>query len=719
MRFRTALSLGRILTGFVLTLVTAVAGIATASPAALEPDDGYTASERAEYEQLMTQVEVNVSNSIPAMVIIDPTSHNVCFGMYRLSQMTEPGWELFGRTVAWAMDYTAPSEARIFLATYNGTLDPDQRDEDGLAAYNYLVDVFGIDSVNLEVGSQTALETEDFSGYDLVMYTNSYPRAVDNVVGAGVPFVTTSVLQTNLLGIGTGDFVMHVDRDYFYVADNNHPITETFDVGLVELDSSMWMNATYVDGNGIALVTAETGNYYPPVQIGVSCAWTVELGSTETMYISLDNYHTWLEMGGFDLMLQYNTEVMVEILDVLPGSILTDCGWEYFEWRLGGEANCGGEPCTDSVLHIVAVADVASVPGTPSCLADASGSLAKIVFRFTDDPAMYDVGGAVRFVWFDCGNNIISNAAGDTLSISQTVRNEYGLDITDDVDMPTFCGAPSSCITDSSIIRRVDFCGGTATVIAPMPVLIGDVNLNLLAYEIADAILFANALVFGSDVFNIDLEDQLAATDCNNDDLLFTLDDYVYLWRVIFGDAPPLKNSISGDTVQFEQDVDNKVVRMNYPDSVRAVLLVFEGDLEPRGQNDESRPFDGTHTRVLMDIYRDNPDVLSHDSLFFYTGEGTLVEAYAAYDGITSLPTGITITSSSCCRNRGNVDHSADGSVDIVDLIRLIQYIFEDGTPPPCFDEADVNVDGAVNISDLVRMVDFMFLHGEPFPSCE
>jgi len=72
-----------------------------------------------------------------------------------------------------------------------------------------------------------------------------------------------------------------------------------------------------------------------------------------------------------------------------------------------------------------------------------------------------------------------------------------------------------------------------------------------------------------------------------------------------------------------------------------------------------------------------------------------------------------------CCEVRGDINHSGS-SIDIADLVYLVDYMFVNGPEPPCFEEADVNGDGAplIDISDLVYLVDYMFNSGPEPPAC-
>ena len=65
---------------------------------------------------------------------------------------------------------------------------------------------------------------------------------------------------------------------------------------------------------------------------------------------------------------------------------------------------------------------------------------------------------------------------------------------------------------------------------------------------------------------------------------------------------------------------------------------------------------------------------------------------------------------------RGDVDHS--GEIDISDLIYLVDYMFNYGPEPPCFDEANIDGAGDLDVSDLIHMVDYMFNGGPPPVPC-
>ncbi len=62
-------------------------------------------------------------------------------------------------------------------------------------------------------------------------------------------------------------------------------------------------------------------------------------------------------------------------------------------------------------------------------------------------------------------------------------------------------------------------------------------------------------------------------------------------------------------------------------------------------------------------------------------------------------------------------DPNGTGTVDILDVIFLIDYKFKGGPAPAIPTSADVNHDGAINVLDIVYLIDFKF-KGGPEPDC-
>lgn len=76
-----------------------------------------------------------------------------------------------------------------------------------------------------------------------------------------------------------------------------------------------------------------------------------------------------------------------------------------------------------------------------------------------------------------------------------------------------------------------------------------------------------------------------------------------------------------------------------------------------------------------------------------------------------------------CCigEMRGNMDDAIGDNIGIEDLVFLVDYMFNGGPSPMCWDEAELSEplgDNALAIQDLVFMVDYMFNGGPPPIAC-
>jgi len=166
-----------------------------------------------------------------------------------------------------------------------------------------------------------------------------------------------------------------------------------------------------------------------------------------TVDITIDNSDR-MPMGGFDLYLIYDS--CLSFQSAVAGSLLTSCGWEYFTYSTQGV----------NEIRIVAMADINNGSSHPSCYADTSGILARLNFYADVDPLVGTDFLAVRFMWYDCGDNTISSLSGDSLFISHDVYYFNGIFdelMTTDTTFPTTNGAPDQCLPNP---RLIDFYSG-------------------------------------------------------------------------------------------------------------------------------------------------------------------------------------------------------------------------------------------------------------------
>lgn len=363
-------------------------------------------------------------------------------------------------------------------------------------------------------------------------------------------------------------------------------------------------------------------------------------------------------IGGYDLLLTYDASALT-FVEAVMGADLEDCDWEYFTYRFGPFGNCGGT-CPSGMLRIVAMAETNDGPHHPTCFPWGEIELASLKFFVTNDRTFECQYVPIGYYWFDCGDNTISNRDGDSLFIAREVYLYYEDGIGNwvpqpQVDVPDgpFSGWQTLGVAcDTTIgtkpggISEVDFYeGGVDIVCADDIDARGDLNLNNIANEIADAVLYTNYFVFGMSVFDINVQGQVAASDVNADGRVLTVGDLVYLVRVIQGDAVPYAKltpfAMEADAAVKHQG-DMVKVATNSSVNIGAALFVFDVDGTVTDVKSTISGMDVKHSvedgqlRVL--VYNIGPNYIPSgaNDLFEVKVDGglTFVEAKAAdFDG--------------------------------------------------------------------------------------
>jgi hypothetical protein len=342
-------------------------------------------------------------------------------------------------------------------------------------------------------------------------------------------------------------------------------------------------------------------------------------GQEETVDIfMLDDGYKNYPMGGFDFLIKYDASALI-LNTVDPGAFILDAGWEYFTYRYGESGNCGSNACPSGIVRIVSIADMNNGANHPDYYTndpafDISNQLAVMRFLVTDDRTLECQYVPIRWIWYDCGDNAISSVTGDSLFISRYIwefEGDFG-DPTSSIHNPAYAfpslfGANSSCDVSGGVdkpepLRFVDFInGGIDIVCADSIDARGDINLNGIDNEIADAVLFSNYFVHGLSVFDTNVDGQIAASDVNADGIVLSVADLVYLIRIIVGDALPYYKPGTQVKVNYIH-ADNGLMTVDGA-KIGAAFVVAEGEVTPelRADGMEMRyAFDGTNTRILV-----------------------------------------------------------------------------------------------------------------------
>jgi hypothetical protein len=423
------------------------------------------------------------------------------------------------------------------------------------------------------------------------------------------------------------------------------------DVGLWEFEicsDDGWVKATACT-SFILEVTATSTFGIRIAKIGEAPDFVFQ-GHYATLPIFLDYMGT-EPIRGFDFLIAYDASALT-FINAERGDAIS-C-WEYFQYRNGPFGNCSGM-CPTGMLRVVAMAEANNGPYHPTGCDGADGmfttpdaELVKIRFYVTDDRTYECQFVPVYFFWLDCGDNALSAGEfGADLYISNHVYNINWVDINnayyelippdgtiDEDDGDWWYGAFEDCDDPNPDfpnkpvpIRDIDFFNGGVDIACANDIdARGDLNLNNLANEIADAVLYTNYFIYGPSVFTY-LQGSIAASDVNNDGRVLTVGDLVYLIRILTGDATPF-TKLSPFAHEATVRVSGEVVSISSPVDVGAALFVFNGEatVENLSNLDMLADVVDGQTRVLVYNIGTNNVAAGTNELVRVNG-GTLVEA--------------------------------------------------------------------------------------------
>ncbi len=194
------------------------------------------------------------------------------------------------------------------------------------------------------------------------------------------------------------------------------------------------------------------GNASGDVAVRIDRLEFVYPGDDVRVGIILDDPQGSLETGGFDLVIQYDSNLTPQA--VAAGQFITNCEWEYFTHA----------QLSVYEVRITSIADINNGTIHPTCYGSTRAELADLFFGTPLDLNLIDEFLSVRFKWYDCGDNGFSSRLGDTLYLSDQVFHFDGqlqYEITRDTTFPSFHGAPLECDPpDGSDTRILDFYNG-------------------------------------------------------------------------------------------------------------------------------------------------------------------------------------------------------------------------------------------------------------------
>lgn len=271
-------------------------------------------------------------------------------------------------------------------------------------------------------------------------------------------------------------------------------------------------------------------------------------------------------------------------------------------------------------------------------------------------------------------------------------------------------------------MKRVIVMSFLLPALASGTVLIGDVDLNGIAYEGPDIIGCLNGLFHGKTYYTIDPDIQLMATDANEDGVYTTVEDYQYFLAVgqrRKNPGDPVGEAIDGYLLYSHCDGRIQISSLFEQQQGGAVFLNYH---VPATTNISVVKIpDIIQWRVNYSIVNDTLKIIFHSfegvpipceatylMQIFYDGD--LPEpAFMAAAGFDAQPVNVT--------NRLMADANTDDMVNVADAVYVINYVFKNGPVPDPLEIADANCDGQANVADAVYVINYVF-KGGPGPCC-
>ncbi len=469
---------------------------------------------------------------------------------------------------------------------------------------------------------------------------------------------------------GCGEFIIADEPAMaiqFEVADDDDDM-HTWSVETVEPEP----DGSYdIDNNGFLTFTANTTDigkrFYFEVKVEDSaghsdkCGSWIDISGTRPFAFKVDLKFDQMQgqsvnlpvrkvtgseyLYGFDFTITYNNTGLI-FQDVIPGELFNENGdykWEYFTYRYINLDECDG--CDfSSAIHVVSVADINDGANHPLSYHVPDGTILFTLNYFvSNDYLLQGKYLPVEFYWLDCRDNMVpfgfNGEEVDRLALSRNVyswnntSNMYE-NITDDrTGFPTFTGAQNYCIDNPYYINNpiglIDYYGGGVQIISADSIDDrGDVNLNGIANEIADFVLFSRYLVGCKigDVFPDNLAAHIAATDVNANDIPGELEDLTFMSRIIIGDAIIPPDDVDTATIHLNPGANSLQLYIQSDTPLGAFFIEYESDTAsedifiPSGSFDDFEYFTGHCEGVAKTLYASLSDAQIDDG-YIYLGE--------------------------------------------------------------------------------------------------
>jgi hypothetical protein len=249
-------------------------------------------------------------------------------------------------------------------------------------------------------------------------------------------------------------------------------------------------------------------------------------GASIQIPVSLNNSGYTSKVGAFEILIHWDSQALTLSSITRTGRLGS---WEYFHVTMN-DAGPGS-------ARLVGIADMVNGPVSPP-LQTGTGPILNLNFAVSSDERWIGVRAPIQFLTQDLTDNTLSDSSGYVL---------------------VYPG-----LTD-----------GGVSILGPGQVLMGDINLNGIAYETADFVLFVNHLINPTAFPFTSVQTQ--ATDINTDGLTLTVADLVYLLNIINGNIlPPLKPGDNAATVELLVAENNGTLDIQASSNTQIAALMMK-----------------------------------------------------------------------------------------------------------------------------------------------
>jgi hypothetical protein len=396
-----------------------------------------------------------------------------------------------------------------------------------------------------------------------------------------------------------------------------------------------------------------TGECCPSVWIGtIDC---VNPGD----YVSVPIYlYCTPPFGGFELEVEFDYTSMC-FVSAERGALLNESytdpdgifwSWEYFTYRV---LPCPIPPCQKYKILLYGQAEIPNGlmnRGLPIPELDTPDTLVLLNFVVMNNELLRGFEIPVCWEWegtidpetgclvedWNCGENTFSSVSGDTLYTS-ILCCQFVDSICDDptpgIESILNFQPQTEC---ASVCGQV--CGGVVVCPAgPSICKRGDVNMNTVTYEVADAVLFASYFVYGTSVFVHDQAYQICATDANADGRTLTLSDLIYLIRVILHDAVEIPKLTPASEVA-NVIICGNTITTECAAPIAAILFKFDGSVSPTLLTD----MEMVHNDSKVLVWNRDGKSFTTSEILSFAGDAELVSVTAVDYDTRELKTSIT-----------------------------------------------------------------------------